>query len=180
MNNNQAVLEAGLRDYYEKHIKPELISVLRSVASQMVEIIDGNFKLPAGTDNYPVYTGNLHDATGVGVYVDGKVISFLPTEYANSPQMNLETNEENIVGREELEQAIDEASATFSTGIWIVIFSAVSYAYKVNMVGSPAQRGKGFFKRLRNSLASQVLSGLVPITELRSIGRPRKGGGVSN
>lgn len=163
--HNSKVFKVGLNDYAERVIKAKLEAVLREVAQKMVAAIDNAFvpftQYGGGTTQFPVWEGQLHDATGVGVYVDGRVSSYIPTAKGFNPQFDRE--EDGIVGSERLQQALKSAATQFSKGIWIVVFSAVPYAYKVNLHGSPLHRGMGFFGRVKSLLIDDVFAGLKPI-----------------
>lgn len=159
--HNAQVLKVGLKDYSERVIKVKLEAVLRGVAEKLVAYIDGGFILPNGTTQFPVDTGNLHDATGVGVYIDGRLSSYIPTAIAVEQQTN--RGEIGIDGSINLRLALQAAASQFSKGIWIVLFSTVSYAYKINTQGSPWDRGVGFFDGLGETLFQNVITGLQPI-----------------
>lgn len=163
---NQRVFSRLLKQQVEDIVKPKLVGILNNVASWLVEIIDGNFQpyeMGGGTDMFPFWLGHLHDATGVGVYVDGALTSYKPTSRGEHSQDDDATNTYNIIGSEYLENALQEASGEFANGIWIVLFSAVPYAYKVNTVGSPWNRGIGFFDNLEDTLKAEVFANLKPL-----------------
>lgn len=159
--HNSKVFKVGLKDYSERVIKARLVAMLRNVAQKLVGIIDGNFAMPDGTTQFPVDTANLHDATGVGVYVDGRLDAFIPTQRATRAQSNGGTK--GIYGSEWLQAALTSASSEFASGIWIVLFSTVPYAAKINASGSKIGRGVGFFETLGNNLLTEVVTNLKPI-----------------
>lgn len=159
--HNSKVFKVGLKDFAEREIKAKLETMLRSVAERLVAYIDGGFTPPWGTSQFPVYTGNLHDATGVGVYIDGRLSSYIPTAIAVDQQTN--QGEIGIDGSINLRNALQAATSQFSKGIWIVLFSTVSYAYKINTQGSRWGRGVGFFDALGETLFQNVITGLQPI-----------------
>lgn len=160
--HNSKIFNVGLKNFAEREIKTKLETMLRSVAERLVAYIDGGFTPPTGTSLFPVYTGNLHDATGVGVYIDGRLSSYIPTAIAVEQQTN--RGEIGIDGSINLRLALQAATSQFSKGIWIVLFSTVSYAYKINMQGSRWGRGVGFFDGLGEILFQNVITGLQPIT----------------
>lgn len=162
--HNAKVFNAGLKEFAEREIKTKLELMLRGVAEKLVAYIDGGFVPPFGTRQFPVNTGNLHDATGVGVYIDGRLSSYLPTAIAVEQQTN--KGEIGIDGAINLRNALQIATSQFAKGIWIVLFSSVSYAYKINTQGSPRGRGVGFFDSLGEILFQNVITGLQPITHL--------------
>lgn len=160
--HNSKVFKVGLRDYSERVIKAKLEMVLRGIAKQITDFVDGNFS--KGNENFPLWTANLHDATGVGVYVDGRLSAYIPTQKATRPQEYEGVT--GIMGTEYLQNALNEAVTTFSSGIWFVLFSAVPYAYHINTHGSPKERGLRFFDLLSadvETLIKDALSNLKPI-----------------
>lgn len=139
--------------------KPALAEKLKDVAQQIVNAIDGDeFQIP-------VYTGNLKASTGVGVYVDGVLTSFIPTSKAVKIHRSGfgELNRYGIDGSQFLENTLNEAASSFSSGVWIVLFSTVPYAYRINDEGSPLGRGQGFFNATASEMAKDVLLGLKEI-----------------
>lgn len=158
---NSKVFNVGLNDYAERVIKARLEAMLRNVAEKLVAYIDGGFTLPYGNMQFPVDTGNLHDATGVGVYIDGRLSAYLPTAIAIEQQTD--RGQIGIDGSIALRNAVQAATTRFSKGIWIVLFSTVPYAYKINTQGSKRGRGAGFFDGLGEVLFQNVITGLQPI-----------------
>lgn len=158
---NRTVFSDGLNRFVEQQIKSKLLAMCKEVAQTIVDVIDGNFTLPDGTDEFPVWSSNLHDATGVGVYSDGVLSSFVPTARAAKSQTDESGME--FFGSELLQQALSEAATQFEKGVWIVLFSTVPYAYKINTQGSSIGRGVGFFEALQETLLTDVLAGLQPI-----------------
>lgn len=159
--HNRNVFSNGLTRFVEQQIKPKLLAMCKDVAQTIVDVIDSNFTLPKGSDEFPVWSSNLHDATGVGVYCDGVLSSFIPTTRATHAQTGGGTK--RIFGSTLLQSAITNASTQFSNGIWIVLFSPVPYAYKINTQGSSIGRDVGFFEALQETLLCDVLAGLQPI-----------------
>jgi hypothetical protein len=142
--------------YVNSKIKPQLSSVLRSVAQAIVDVVNG---VPIeGTALYPRDTSNMLDATGVAVYVDGVVTSYIPTKKATKTQNFFGIK--GIDGTTCLQQAIADGQTMFSTGIWIVLISATPYAYKVNIEGSLRNRGENFFENLKQTLLNDILTGI--------------------
>lgn len=157
---NKSVLMKGLTVHVRNVITPELVNVLKRVAQQIVTAIDTGAYIPE-------YTGNLHDATGVAVYADGAVVSFLPTKKAAKKAKTGfgGVNHYEIDGNEFLTRTIAEASTTFAKGVWFVVFSTVPYAYYIDANGSPLGRGQGFFKKTYGDAVNEILAGLRPIAE---------------
>lgn len=160
--HNSKVFKVGLEQYAERVIKAKIVAMLKNVAQTLVGVIDGSFVMPDGTTQFPVDTANLHDATGVGVYADGAIQYFIPTAKATKAQSD--GGVKGIFGSPLLQAAISNGVTQFSNGIWIVLFSTVPYAYKINTQGSKIGRGAGFFEALKQTLLNDVISGLQPIT----------------
>lgn len=162
ITHNKAVIKIGIEQYMESVVKAKLAAMLKSVAQTLVGVIDGSFVMPKGTTQFPVDTANLHDATGVGVYVDGAIRHFIPTARATKAQSH--DGVKGIFGSPLLQSAISNGATQFSNGVWIVLFSAVPYAYKINTQGSKIGRGANFFEALKQNLLNDIISGLQPIT----------------
>lgn len=156
--HNSKVFKVGVEQYTERVIKAKLVAMLKSVAQALVGVIDGSFVMPKGSAQFPVDTANLHDATGVGVYVDGAIQHFIPTARA------IKAQSKGILGSTLLQSAISNGATQFSKGIWIVLFSSVPYASLINTKGSKIGRGVDFFEKLKQNLLNDVISGLQPIT----------------
>lgn len=166
--HNSKVFYDGISHYIEGVVKVKLESILREVAAALVSYIENDAFEPfkycgGGNGQYPVWESQLRDATGIGVYIDGRVSSYVPFSHGRFPQSDYEIGETNIIGTERLVAALNAGATQFSKGIWIVLFSAVPYAYKVNTVGSPAGRGINFFGELKSYLIEDVMSNLQPI-----------------
>lgn len=178
MERNKTVITVGCKNFIEKTAKPRLIRMLTQIAQGMVDLIDGAFTpVPpyhrdpeSGNADFPVWHGQLRDATGVAIYDNGRVLKFLPTKKADEhPQSDRKRGISHIVGREWLERAISEASGMCSKGLWIVLFSSVPYAADVNRIGSPAGRGAMYFDRLSDRQLADILFNLEmdPMFEVR-------------
>lgn len=85
-------------------------------------------------EGMPIFTGNLADGTGVGVYVNGALNRFMPAKKASEPQSYGDI--ENIWGAEYLQEALSQANGDFNKGIWVVLYSTVPYAVKVDDFGT--------------------------------------------
>lgn len=153
--HNKNVISKLTRGYVDNVIKPESSVILQGIAQDIVNIIENDSKSPI-----PIYTANLHDATGVGVYVDSVLVAFIPTKRATKKQHSgFDGNVYNIDGNDRLQNALAEGVTTFSRGVWIVLFSAVPYAYYINLYGSPLGRGTLYFEHLKGDLVEDVLKG---------------------
>lgn len=179
MERNKTVITVGCKNFIETVAKPRLIRMLTQIAEAMRDMIDGAWtpwsampdgSLPwGGNGDFPVWFGQMHDATGVAIYNDGAIIKFLPTKKAldSQPQSNNGVN--HIIGSQWLETAMSEASGMCSKGLWIVLFSSVPYAFKVNTQGSPRGRGMAYFDKLSDKQLADILFNLEmdPMFELR-------------
>lgn len=136
-------------------IQPQLLRVLVQKAQEIVAHIDSGA-------NIPEYLGHLHDATGVGIYADGAISKFIPTKHAKKLGKSGfgGVNHYGIDGNAFLQKAISGAGTRFAKGTWFVLFSAVPYAYHINLDGSPLGRGQSFFDGIVNTSVNEILAGL--------------------
>lgn len=153
-SQNLNVLKEGMKMFVKNVAQPQLVSVLRQKAQEVVQLIDSG--------QIPEYTANLHDATGCAVYADGAISAFIPTKRAQKQGKSGfdGVNHYGIDGSAFLQQAISEASTRFAKGVWFVVFSAVPYAYHIDAHGSPLGRGQDFFKTIRGTAVNDILAGL--------------------
>lgn len=151
--HNLSVIKVGLRDFAEKEAKKEVVRRMRIIADKMLDLIERVFS--DTSEQFPEWTANLHDATGIGIYVDGHLDKYMPVQRASEYQES--RIGEAIWGTTELSEAITNASTTFAKGLWLVMFSAVDYAEQVEDLGSPASRGQGFFTTLCEYLGMDVI-----------------------
>ena len=92
-------------------------------------------------EDLPVDTGNLADGTGVGVYFNGMLKEYTPTPIAKEPQYH---DGDLVWGKNYLQDALTYASMEeFSTGVWVVLFSAIPYATRVDKEGTFKQSESG-------------------------------------
>lgn len=153
--HNGKVFKVGLDNFAKNSVTPILIEIGKESAQLLVDFVDGKFVLPDGTTQFPVDTANLRDATGAAVYANGRTEYFVPTAKATKPQSYNGTK--GLVGSDLLKTAIAAASTTYSSGVWVVIFSAVPYAFKINEQGSKIGRGVGFFEVLTQYILSEAI-----------------------
>lgn len=156
-SQNLNVLKEGMKIFVKNVAQPQLVSILRQKAQEVVQLIDSGL--------IPEYTANLHDATGCAVYADGAISAFIPTKRAQKQGKSGfdGVNHYGIDGSAFLQQAISEASTRFTKGVWFVVFSAVPYAYHIDAHGSPLGRGQDFFKTIRGTAVNDILAGLKAI-----------------
>ena len=155
-SHNKMVFKSTLEDVKYRISRPLLTAKLRKIAVDIVDEIDGN--LWNNDDTFPIWTSNLHDSTGIAVYDYGAIASFIPPQYAVEPQEHGDIHD--IWGSQYLKDFMNENASKFSKGIWIVLFSAVPYAGKVNEVGSPRGRGINFFGLLKEMMSDIVYNKL--------------------
>lgn len=153
-SQNLNVLKEGMKMFVKNVAQPQLVSILRQKAQEVVQLIDSGL--------IPEYTANLHDATGCAVYADGAISAFIPTKRAQKQGKSGfdGVNRYGIDGSAFLQQAISEASTRFAKGVWFVVFSAVPYAYHIDAHGSPLGGGQDFFKTIRGTAVNDILAGL--------------------
>lgn len=163
-SQNLKVLKEGMKMFVKNVAQPQLVSILRQKAQEVVQLIDSGL--------IPEYTANLHDATGCAVYADGAISAFIPTKRAQKQGKSGfdGVNHYGIDGSAFLQQAISEASTKFAKGMWFVVFSAVPYAYHIDSHGSPLGRGQDFFKTIRGTAVNDILAGLraIPNAEVNA------------
>lgn len=166
--HNMQVVSNGMNLFVAEK-KAEIVTKLRAVAKTMVDWIEGQFTPippyePGGNNDFPVWRGHLNDATGIGLYVDGRTEYFMPTSMGIKYQTSEKMPGVKIYGTPFLNQAITDTASRFPEGIWMVLFSAVPYAEDVNTFGSPLGRGVGFFDKSVHEMTSLLLSSLTPGT----------------
>ena len=116
-----------------KDIEVRFKMVLSSFARKVYDMISSTTK-NTGDGNLPYDTGNLRDGTGVCLYYDGAMIKFIPPKRATKTQSC--KGFRRISGTAFLEEALSSASKEYSSGLWVVLWSTVPYAVRVNSVGS--------------------------------------------
>lgn len=154
MPHNLEVLKKKCRYQISNVAQPKLVAMLKEVAQKIANEVDSITSIPH-------YTGNLRDSHGVGVYVNGSLSSFIPTQSASRAQSygGHGRNEYGIWGTEYVTQALRDASGDFADGIWIVLFAAVPYAFQINE--NHAQ--SGFFDEIADTIVSEVRNGLTQL-----------------
>ena len=125
--NNNKVFAAGLEAWARKW-KDNAFRVLSQIAEDTVAYIEGGSSIP-------VVTSNLKDSTGVGVYMNGSLVKYVPVKRATVPRVGIydaEADNRAYWGYEELNNALEAASNQFSKGVWICLFSTMPYAMEVD------------------------------------------------
>ena len=107
----------------------------------------------------PMYwhIGNLKDATGIGVYSNGVLEKYVPSQIATVPQSSgfHHRNEYDSWGHQYLSDALEAASKEgYGKGIWIVLFSAVPYAFYI-------EDRDAFFSDIKDVMLNAIISELM-------------------
>ena len=149
MRSNQKLIERRI-DEVSNNSLAGLLDVLDKVAQDVMEYIDSQKVIP-------IYTGNLKDATGIGVYHNGVLKSYVPSQIATRPQSSgfHHKNVYDIWGHQYLSDALEAASKEdYSKGIWIVLFSAVPYAFYI-------EDRDAFFSDIKDVMLNAIISELM-------------------
>lgn len=154
MPHNLNAIKKRCRYHIENVSQPKLVAMLKDVAQKIANEIDTITSIPN-------YTGNLRDSHGVGVYMNGVLSSFVPTQTATRAQRSgfHGRNETNIWGTEYVSQALQDATTDFSDGVWIVLFASVPYAFYINETHPKA----GFFDEVADTIVNEVRNGLTQL-----------------
>ena len=149
MKSNQKLIERRI-DEVSNNSLAGLLNVLYTVAQDVMEYIDSQKVIP-------IYTGNLKDATGIGVYRNGVLKRYVPSQIATRPQSSgfHHRNEYDIWGHQYLSDALEAASKEeYGKGIWIVLFSAVPYAFYI-------EDRDAFFSDIKDVMLNAIISELM-------------------
>lgn len=149
MRSNQKLIERRI-DEVGNNSLARLLNVLDTVAQDVMEYIDSQKVIP-------IYTGNLKDATGIGVYRNGVLKRYVPSQIATRPQSSgfHHRNVYDIWGHQYLSDALEAASKEdYSKGIWIVLFSAVPYAFYI-------EDRDAFFSDIKDVMLNAIISELM-------------------
>lgn len=158
---NEEVIKNAVTYFLDVDVKPKVLKALADVANAIVAYVEG------GNFGIPIWTGNLQDATGVGIYADGKVEKFMPIKIARKKQsMGTALGGRSYIdGHEFLIRSIEEGATKFTDGIWIVLYSAVPYASHINFEGSKWGRGVGYFQTAETAFKQQVFQALTGLSQ---------------
>ena len=149
MKSNQKLIERRI-DEVSNNSLAGLLNALYTVAQDVMEYIDSQKVIP-------IYTGNLKDATGIGVYRNGVLKRYVPSQIATRPQSSgfHHKNEYDIWGHQYLSDALEAASKEeYGKGIWIVLFSAVPYAFYI-------EDRDAFFSDIKDVMLNAIISELM-------------------
>lgn len=137
VQRNNEVFKSYMTEH--KFLLEQRLSIVCQTLAEDVKIFIEAFD---EMDNMPVDTGNLADGTGVGVYINGALRGYVPAQIATEPQNDKGRGLTNIWGTEYLQAALSESTSKFAKGIWVVLFSTVPYAVRVDSKGTVKKRGK--------------------------------------
>lgn len=149
MKSNQKLIERRI-DEVGNNSLARLLNALYTVAQDVMEYIDSQKVIP-------IYTGNLKDATGIGVYRNGVLKRYVPSQIATRPQSSgfHHRNVYDIWGHQYLSDALEAASKEgYGKGIWIVLFSAVPYAFYI-------EDRDAFFSDIKDVMLNAIISELM-------------------
>lgn len=135
VGHNKKVFQKAIEEY-KNDIEKKVLKVLTTVAREMlVDIADAQYN--QGDGYMPFYSGNLRDSTGLGVYHDGALDTFIPPKVAEHPQNYWQIGhyEFDLWGFSFIQEALSEAN-NFNKGIWVVLYSTIPYAKYIDDNGS--------------------------------------------
>lgn len=144
VKHNDDVFKKGLAEY-RISLEKRLTNVFYALAESVKMYIEDS-------GNLPFFTGNLADGTGVGVYQNGVLKAFAPMQKASMPQMY---RNQFVWGTPLLQRALGEGTNRFSKGIWVVLYSSVPYAVKVDSQGTKNHAGGYFSEGLVEYMLNQ-------------------------
>ena len=123
-------------------VLPKLVDVAKDVADYIDRI-----STETGEDGLPLFTGALHDTTGIGIYYQGSLVGVERPAQLYNLQSSMPSYQQDFDPDTVFNEALKNAGATSKDGAWMVIFAAAPYAIEVNTDGSYAKnpRGEGFF-----------------------------------
>ena len=152
VGHNNKVFKKAIAEHRAK-LEKSLISVFDWLANEIVDYIEAFGEI----GGMPYYTANLADSTGVGLYLDGTLVVYMPTQKATEPQDYRGVG--GIWGTEYLYDALVAGQTNFNKGVWAVLFSSVPYAIKVDDFGTTHRDGSistpaGYFS---DRLTSEML-----------------------
>ncbi|MBO7220849.1 MAG: hypothetical protein J6V21_06670 [Alistipes sp.] len=134
VGHNNKVFQKAIAEHRAK-LEKSLISVFDWLANEIVDYIEAFSEI----ESMPYYTANLADSTGVGLYLDGTLVVYMPTQKATEPQDYRGVG--GIWGTEYLYDALVAGQTNFNKGVWAVLFSSVPYAIKVDDFGTTHRDG---------------------------------------
>lgn len=147
VGHNNKVFQKAIVEHRAK-LEIKLQKMFDALAHDIVDFIEGFGSM----DGMPYFTANLADGTGVGVYLDGRLMAYMPTQNATEPQDY--NGVENIWGHDYLYDALFAAETDYPKGIWCVLFSTVPYAWEIDRDGTNHTDAGFFSETLKDELLS--------------------------
>lgn len=146
-----------------EQVEKNILKLCQAAIAELYKVHSDGFKGERGTHQFPKWSGALAASTGAAIYCNGVFDSFVPNVAANIEVQYDEYGNE-IDGRALLESAIAAGATQYTKGIWIVLYSTVPYAAKINLEGSAIiHRGIAFFDRLKHVIIDAIMNGIEPI-----------------
>lgn len=130
---NDKVFAKGVKEYSEK-LQKRIHEVCREFAFQVFRYVSDTF-YNRGYGNMPYYTGNMRDSTALGVYFNGSLTAYIPPNEAEDPQNYAEEGLTDIWGKVWISDVL-ATTQDYQKGLWVVLYSAVPYAMKIEKEGS--------------------------------------------
>ena len=83
-DRNIGLVTVAMKEFTATEAKREVLIRMRRIAARILDYIESKFD--DTSSQFPQYTANLHDATGIAIYDDGRVEQYLPIARAEDPQ----------------------------------------------------------------------------------------------
>ena len=129
--HNVKVFNSAIQEYNSK-LEARINKVCYEFAFEVYQFIsDTTFN--QGDGNMPCYTGNMRDSTALAVYYNGSLTAYIPPSMARRSQYYQDIT--GIWGKVWIRDILANTN-DYQTGIWVVLYSAVPYAIKVETFGS--------------------------------------------
>lgn len=130
---NDKVFAKCVKEYSEK-LQQRIHQVCYEFALHVFEYIsDTTFN--EGDGNMPYYSGNMRDSTALGVYFNGSLTAYIPPSSATRAQRYDEEAITDIWGKVWISDVL-ATTQDYQKGLWVVLYSAVPYAMKIEEKGS--------------------------------------------
>ena len=154
-DRNVRIMLKGVRGFTTK-LRKRVLRASEAAARDVVGEIDYLFM--DDSDEYPQWSANMHDGTGVAVLNDGAVrYRGIPKKRARGPQTY---GKRKIWGRKLAIERLGGGLFEEGAGVEIKLVSAVPYAWRINAAGSKWGRGAGYFEKLSGLLLGWVKDAL--------------------
>ena len=142
-------------------IQKNILRLCQEAVAELYEAHANGFRGLRGTDQFPIYSGELAASTGAAIYCNGVFDSFVPNTGRINPPFDEQGAE--VDGTALLQSAIAAGATQYTKGIWIVLYSTVPYAVRINLKGSPwLGRGMAFFDVLKHVIIDAIMNEIEP------------------